>query len=88
MPFAKAQPSSDGECYNSQEVHAIANRERQCEKCEFDLTETMVAYKSCVNKAQDNAKWYQKPEVEIAGVTVVFTVGLVTGLTKCFGLCK
>lgn len=59
------------------------------QKCSVDLSLTQGALQSCIQDVVNSQPgFWQDPKVEIAGVTVVFAVGTVFGLTKCFGLCN
>lgn len=70
------------------QVHALAERETQCEKCEIDLFITDAAYKACTENSKPSMSVEKALTIELGIVTVSFGLGVLFHASKCLGLCR
>lgn len=69
--------------------HNIAEKLIEGQICKVQLANTQSAYGKCVDDHHPNTQWWQKPEVEIAGVTVTIAVTtILICVTHAMGACK
>jgi hypothetical protein len=74
---------------NPQGLKNLADIIRHDKECALDLKSTERALNSCNDSVRETQPaFWQKPGFIVGGVTVVFTAGLIFGLTRCLGACR
>lgn len=87
---SKALPAQElGWDLNSSQVHTIAERLKDGEKCELDLNSTTRALLRCQSDMTSlQTQFWQEPGFILGGMVVSFSFGAAVAFTKCFGLCR
>jgi hypothetical protein len=75
-------------CISEQGVHALAERERKCQKCDLDLKTIKAAYEVNLKETHPKLQVWQQPTFVIGGFAVSLGLGALFVGSHCFGLCN
>jgi hypothetical protein len=70
------------------EADVIAHKIIDEKVCQAKLKNTQDAYMVCTGKPHEATPWFQRPEVVVPSIVGAGLLGLLTGLTRCFGACR
>ena len=73
-------------CISQSGVHALAQREKMCQKCQLDLLTRTDAYERLLKEDHPPIQFWQTPTFVVGGITVGVGLGALLAVTKGFGL--
>ncbi len=76
------------DCLDDQTLHALAEREKSCQKTELNFDTVNQAYQEHLKEIHTGEQFWQTPVFLVGGFAFSFGVGALFVGTKCFGLCR
>ncbi len=80
---------NDPTCFSPIQMHVLAKREIDCQKCGLDLATRTKAYEELLQERTPVIQFWQEPEFLIGGFALTVSLtGVVICTTHIWGACK
>ena len=82
MPYARAgvfNTKTQETCYEEQEIEALSNFKRECDRTTLDLTTYKAAFEALKNKTNCPNEWWQTPQAITVFIFLAGATGIIIG---------